>query len=513
MKSKNQREGLLPFWVLAKRLLAPIFIFCFFLLFLLSKDELITKFIGHASSVLVAFVTYGSQIGLWLSAAFLVQRVITIFFWDGLIAGISGRPVPRLPKDVTGMLLFAIATMGVLATVFDQSVTGIWATSGVLGIVVGIALRNVILDIFIGLSMHVEQPFRIGDWVMIHQNRRETHIIGQVIEVNWRTTRLKTTEKNMIVVPNSKMGEAILTNYMKPKPYFRIDLEFILDYSVPPNRAIRILTAAVHSIIDDQMFLSTPEPEIRLSESKPYGQGYEVRYFILPANVSPNESKHLAGKAILEHLSRAGLSPSVPKEKVFLEKTDSHIQTETSLEDETSSIIEKSVLFSVLSENEMISLEKRGKKIELNAGDKLYDEGADEDFLYLVVEGLLKSFCVLEGSEEEKRIDHITAGMHIGEDCVMGRKSRASSVRAVSDAILFVYPGSLVREVANKNGKLLSLLNQNLRLSKEKIEKSKWTASKTEQKKMKGRQGVKKTIQTFFSDLFPDTNAPKAEPS
>ena len=291
-----------------------------FLLFLLSKDELITKFIGHASSVLVAFVTYGSQIGLWLSAAFLVQRVITIFFWDGLIAGISGRPVPRLPKDVTGMLLFAIATMGVLATVFDQSVTGIWATSGVLGIVVGIALRNVILDIFIGLSMHVEQPFRIGDWVMIHQNRRETHIIGQVIEVNWRTTRLKTTEKNMIVVPNSKMGEAILTNYMKPKPYFRIDLEFILDYSVPPNRAIRILTAAVHSIIDDQRFLSTPEPEIRLSESKPYGQGYEVRYFILPANVSPNESKHLAGKAILEHLSRAGLSPSLPKEKVFLEK-------------------------------------------------------------------------------------------------------------------------------------------------------------------------------------------------
>ena len=51
---------------------------------------------------------------------------------------------------------------------------------------------------------------------MIHQNRRENHIVGQVIEINWRTTRLKTTEKNMIVVPNSKMGEAILTNYMRP---------------------------------------------------------------------------------------------------------------------------------------------------------------------------------------------------------------------------------------------------------------------------------------------------------
>ena len=86
--------------------------------------------------------------------------------------------------------------MGVVATVFDKSITGIWATSGVFGIILGIALRNVILDVFIGLSMHVEQSFRIGDWVMVHQNRRENHIVGQVIEINWRTTRLKTTEKH-----------------------------------------------------------------------------------------------------------------------------------------------------------------------------------------------------------------------------------------------------------------------------------------------------------------------------
>ena len=267
MKMDSSKAPLVPFWRIGKRLVLPSFIFCFFLFFLMSKDELVEKFLGNVSSVVQLGLAYGSQIGMWLSGAFLVQRLITVFFWDGLIAGISSRPVPRLPKDVTAMILFGVALMGVLATVFEQSITGIWATSGVFGIVVGIALRNVILDVFIGLSMHVEQPFRIGDWVMVHQNRRETHIIGQVIEINWRTTRLKTTEKNMIVVPNSRMGEAILTNYMKPKPHFRVDLEFVLDYSVPPNRAIRILTAAIHSLVDDCKFLSAPEPEIRLHKS------------------------------------------------------------------------------------------------------------------------------------------------------------------------------------------------------------------------------------------------------
>ena len=129
---------------------------------------------------------------------------------------------------------------------------------------------------------------------MVHQNRRETHIVGQVVEINWRTTRLKTTAKNLIVVPNSKMGEAILTNYMQPKPYFRIDLNFVLDYSVSPDRAIRILTSGVRAIADNKAILNEPLPEVRLDEALSGGQKYEVRFFILPANISPKESRHLS---------------------------------------------------------------------------------------------------------------------------------------------------------------------------------------------------------------------------
>ena len=118
---------------------------------------------------------------------------------------------------------------------------------------------------------------------MVHQNRRETHIVGQVVEINWRTTRLKTTAKNLVVVPNSKMGEAILTNYMQPKPHFRIDLQFILDYSVSPDRAIRVLMSGVQSVAGSKRILVEPAPEVLLDEALSTGQQYEVRFFILPA--------------------------------------------------------------------------------------------------------------------------------------------------------------------------------------------------------------------------------------
>ena len=307
----------IPAVFLFKRLWIPLSFFLFFLVSIASKEELFIRFLGNASLVVRDIVEYGSQIGLWVSTAFLAQRLITVFVWDGLIAGISGRPVPRLPKDVTALCVFVVMVVGVLATVFDQSVTGIWATSGVVSIVIGIALRNVILDVFIGLSMHIEKSFRIGDWVMVHQNRRETHIVGQVIEINWRTTRLKTTEKNMVVVPNNKMGEAILTNYMQPRPYFRIDLNFMLDYSVSPDRAIRVLMSGVRALADNERILTDPVPEVRLDEALSGGQKYEVRFFILPVNISPKESRHIVNKSVFEHLARAGLSPSMEKEMVF----------------------------------------------------------------------------------------------------------------------------------------------------------------------------------------------------
>ena len=60
----------------------------------------------------------------------------------------------------------------------------------------------------------------------------------------------------------------------------------MLDYAVPPNRAIRLLTGAVKSLTDDTRILDHPEPEVRLDEALSYGQN-EVRFFILPTGVSP----------------------------------------------------------------------------------------------------------------------------------------------------------------------------------------------------------------------------------
>ena len=507
MSKPGASDSLSSLWLLLKRLVMPSLFFLFFLGFLISHDDLIEKFTGNVSEVVMVSVRYGSQIGLWLSATFLVQRLITVFVWDGLIAGISGRPVPSLPKDVTAMILFGFAVMGVLATVFDKSVTGIWATSGILGIVVGIALRNVILDVFIGLSMHLEQSFRIGDWVMIHQNRRETHIIGQVIEINWRTTRLKTTEKNMIVVPNSKMGEAILTNYMRPKPHFRIDLEFVLDYSVRPNRAIRVLTGAVKSLVDDIRILSDPGPEVRLDQALANGQRYEVRFFILPTGMSPKESRHLVNRRVIEHLSESGLTPSMDKERVFLEKGSSLPLLGSHNDENLARAIERSPLSKPLNNNEYNDLRASFYRKDLKAGETLYRQGNRGSTMFLLVEGLLSSLCTIKGFEGEAKVEHVEPGRHFGEECVLGKNSRSSTMTANTDCVLLCIEDEAIRRIAQSNAQFFRSLNTEMGLSQDKIIKSKWNIKREKDKSSKASQKKRKSgvFQTFFTDLFPQS--------
>lgn len=497
-----------------RRIWFPLLVFSIFMILLVGKNELYNRFLANFSGVGKVIFEYGSQIGVWLSGAFLAQRFFTVFVWDGVIAGISGRPVPRLPKDFTGMLFFGIAGMGVVATVFDKSITGIWATSGVFGIVLGIALRNVILDVFIGLSMHVEQSFRIGDWVMVHQNRRDTHIVGQVIEINWRTTRLKTTEKNMIVVPNSKMGEAILTNYMKPKPYFRIDLDFVLDYSVPPNRAVRLLEGAVKSLVDDTRILGQPEPEVRLDRALSYGQKYEVRFFILPTGVSPKESRHLVNRRVVEHLASAGISPAMEREIVYLEK-DSRLEESDPAQDERiRGTFCANSLFGKLPETEINHLVGYVKVSEHKAGKSLFRQGNKGTSMFVLMEGLLSSEVEYQDILISTVKESIQPTEHFGEECVLGPNLRGATVKAVTDCLVLEISAKVVMEVAGRSGAFLSLLNQETSLSKLKTIEGKYKVSKSSAisgKKSRTRKPLSSSIQTFFTDLFPSPPTSKKE--
>ena len=132
-------------WVDAlKKLLWPIAILT---LLLLPGWEIIDRWDQQATDALERVLKWGFGTGVGFALAWLVVRLVDVFVWTLLEKRLSS-PFPRLLKDLFAGIIFLMAAMTIASLVFGQSVAGIWATSGVMGIVVGFALRNMIADVF-----------------------------------------------------------------------------------------------------------------------------------------------------------------------------------------------------------------------------------------------------------------------------------------------------------------------------------------------------------------------------
>ena len=486
------------------RIWLPATVFAVFLLALFNRQELVDRFLENANFLTRNFVEYGVQIGVWLSAAFLMNRMIGVLFWDGFIRRLSDRPVPRLPRDLTAMVLFSVAVLAIISTVFQRDISSMLAASGVFGVIVGLALRTVILDLFMGLAIHIERPFKIGDWLMIHQNRVETHIIAEVIEINWRTTRLRTTRNNMVVVPNSKMGDTIVTNYMEPKPHFRIDLDFTIDFEVPSERVLRVMTAGLKAVTDGEGILDDPVAEVRIKDSTLEGAEYEVRFFILPAKISPNEARHVVNRSVLEHLIHSGITPAHAKEEIFLQRRERRA-LDASLDEDLYQLLTRTELFRKLNAAEFAAVFREMRKRDLAEGETLYAQGDAGDSMFICVEGLLASTITVRGQGEVK-VETLRAGQHFGEGTIFKATSRTTTVTAEADSLVYEIERHVIEPLLDVRLDLREQLEKGLKQQTDRIKDS-WKEARRkkaedQRKKTVRKSPVKKVVQAFFPGMF-----------
>ncbi len=156
-----------------------------------------------------AFVLHHvSGIWMWLALAWLAARSSMCCCVGWLLVSRGGVPYPRLLTDLLRAALFAAAAMTILLLVFDQPATGLITVSSVVIAVIGFALRNVISDLFSGIALGVDHPYRIGDWIETTQGSA-----GKVSEITWRTTRLTDRNGFVIIVPNGLVAGQRLINY------------------------------------------------------------------------------------------------------------------------------------------------------------------------------------------------------------------------------------------------------------------------------------------------------------
>lgn len=179
-------------------------------------------------------------------------------------------PVPRLIRNILRAVFVAGALLLVVKGILNRDISAALASTALLTAVIGFALQGVLGNLLAGLSMHVVRSTVPGDWVAVGD------VEGEVIETNWRETRLRTVGGHVLVVPNSKVAESVIHNMTHPTPLRRISVSVGASYSDAPAEVIDALEAAALSVPE---VLPDPAPAAVLTQYMDFGMNYELRFW------------------------------------------------------------------------------------------------------------------------------------------------------------------------------------------------------------------------------------------
>jgi len=186
--------------------------------------------------------------GLWLIAVVIWKLIGLAHEWYRQELAQEGRAEELDPVLVllTRLGYFSVIMVGltILLSHFGINVSALVATLGILGLALSLAAQDTLSDAISGFIILADQPFRIGDRIEIQGEGTW----GDVTEIGLRTTRIRTRDNRMVIVPNSLIGKNQVINYTFPDPRFRIQTHVGVAYGTDIETARRVLIEVVRGV-------------------------------------------------------------------------------------------------------------------------------------------------------------------------------------------------------------------------------------------------------------------------
>src|SRR5580704_6950617 len=255
------------------------------------------------------------KIAWWFWAAWLLVGFLRAFVI------VERRPREgKLLQDLLAGLIYLAAVFAIIAYVFDLKIQGLLATSGVIAIILGLALQSTLSDLFSGIVLNFSRPYRPGDWINLEGGTE-----GRVIEMNWRATHVLTGRRDLAIVPNSTIAKSKIVNVSSPSGMHGSTVAVQLATETLPSAGVEILERA---ILNCRLIVSAPAPLIAVKSINAAYSEFEMTFFVedlASTTLAQNDLfdlifRHLAVSSVdlaspQVHISQAGESQDSIKPK------------------------------------------------------------------------------------------------------------------------------------------------------------------------------------------------------
>ncbi|MBF0190963.1 MAG: mechanosensitive ion channel family protein [Magnetococcales bacterium] len=342
-------------------------------------DDLFTRplaFVSGISQDMLEQYIWG-VFGLVLTM--LVARVVRHEILNGVLPRKTGKALPQLVIDLTGALIFFIGICLIFSLVFKRDITALVATGGASVMVIGLALRDMLLSAFTGILLNVEKPLKPGDSVRINGKWG-----GKVEKITWRATYLLTRNEETLIIPNLTLANAVIVNFTTPDARARRNIEVVIDFDTSVESAERILYAAVLGAVGVNYVVGSPSvTAIRIERD---GVVYLVTYII--TNYGDRwKADHAVIKSILQCMRDAGITVSFPKSEVIQSQGRVPIANRSL---DTLRLVQQCRVFRKLPGAVCKRIAETMIERYVAAGATIVKAGEQRDSLFIVGEGMVK---------------------------------------------------------------------------------------------------------------------------
>lgn len=337
-----------------------------------------------------------------------------------------------------------------------------WLTlSAVGGFVIGFALQDTLGNMFAGLAIQVEKPFRVGHWIAV------ANYEGVVTEITWRATKLRTKTGNAVILPNNILSKEAITNYSEPAAPTRLFVDLGISYDAAPNDVKRVLVQALGGL---DLPLKTPAPEVVVVDFGASAIVYRIKFWIADF-AADDRARDQVRTAAYYALKRHGIEIPYPMQVQYL-REERPSRSEERVR-ELDRLVASIDLFAPLSDGDRAALIAASSERLYGAGEAIVRQGQPGDSMFVICRGEVR--VTLEPTGQE--VARVGAGGYFGEMSLLTGEPRTATVSALDDSVVLEITADTFRRLAMVHPAVIEQISLEVAARREGLERSREVAT------------------------------------
>ena len=348
-------------------------------------------------------------------------------------AGQSNTRVPRLALQIGSFLIYAVLIAASINLVFHQSLAAILGASGVIGLVLGFALRGLVADVFSGIALQMDRSIGLGDWLDFQYRGRD--MSGKLLEISWRTVVFADRSENIVLIPNGEFASLVITNRSRPSSLSEYGSSIDLGAEHDDFRVRTVLQGALNRAALEGVVAVQPAPYVRIAAIKEGGITFRMLYCLDVQSISPVKVNHLVLVSAVQFLKAAGI-PVTRIQHTDWSRPAAVGQHHIDQPQARLAMLGSVRFLSILPPADLATVAAEVVTLRMSAGQQLLRAGEPGDSMFAVSEGSLEVW--IDGPDGELAVGRLWPGDCLGEMSLLTGAPRSAHVRASEPTVLFM---------------------------------------------------------------------------